>query len=180
MLNPLNDDHINAEIDRNRRTVDRRKVNDDDVKASGFRALEGIGTVRSCAIGGNKLRMTIETCGITCKLSTSAKGAGHAAKIDLVSVGDRVLFRARPTVVDGTTIHVGIIEVGALGAAGGEFCVWNVEQWTHDGFAVTGDVRLQFPEPVRRGEPWSLALRADDGRILWTPVGDTPVEPIIH
>jgi hypothetical protein len=159
----------------------RRKVNEDDVKASGFRSLEGIGRVINVSSAENRVRVTIECCGLTCKMDTTAQGAKTAARIGLLTVGDRVLFRAKPIVFEGTTLLLGIVEVGSLGATGEDYCILNVEKWTPEGTALTGSLQLQFPSHIALAKPHRLAPRGDNGKVFWTLLPDEEgVEAIVN
>lgn len=150
----------------------RRHPTRDALRAVGLRTLEGLGTVAGVSASGYQVRISIECCGITVKLHTSVPVAREAAKVGLLSPGDRVLFRARPVGMSGSTIEVGIIEVGSLQAIGEEFCLCGVEEWVGDSARI-GETLVQFPASVAAAKPWLLSIRGEDGRLLW---GATPGE----
>lgn len=143
----------------------------DALRAVGIRSLEGLGDVKSVAATTDHVRITIGCCGITIKLNTSVPAAREAAKVGLLSPGDRILFRARPVSINGATIEVGIIEIGSLQAIGDAFCLCGVEEWV-DGSARIGESLVQFPGTIALSKPWLFALRGEDGHLLWSAASE--------
>ena len=139
----------------------------DALRAVGLRTLEGLGTVHGVSATTDHVRISIGCCGITIKLNTSVPAAKEAAKVGLLSPGDRVLFRARPVGMSGATVEVGIIEIGSLQAIGEEFCLCGVEEWV-DGCARIGETLVEFPAAVAEAKPWLMAIRGEGGRLLWS------------
>jgi len=150
----------------------RRQVKEDDLKAAGFKAVEGLGTVLSYSHINGRTRMRIRAMGVICAIDTAAAGAFDGAGRGHASVGDRVLFRGKPLEVNGTEVVLGSLEVAFVGASSPESFTWHVEQWTDEGLAKSGRVELVLPSRLVMAKPVLLEGVAEGKEIAWSAATD--------
>ncbi len=144
-----------------------RQPKEDDLRAAGFKAVEGYGTVLGVSHSEGRTRLAVAACGITCLLDTTAAGAFVGAGGGRATPGTRVKFLGRPIEVQGTTVVFGSLEIAWVEPATPEAFKWHVEHWTEDGQVESGRVRLVVPSSLVLARPFLLQGKAVEGQLMW-------------